>query len=198
MLDASGEFFFIEMNTRIQVEHGISEMVTGIDLVKWQIRTASGERLTLEQKDITIKGHAIECRINAEDVSRGFLPGGGLIDLYLPPGGPGVRVDSHLYSGYTAPSNYDSLLGKIMTWGEDRAEAIARMRRALDETVIVGPPTTIPFHERILEDARFISGEIHTGLVNEWLAEQPVEPVVTGKAKTPPKASPNGKETPGL
>jgi len=167
-----GDFYFIEMNTRIQVEHGITEMVTGVDLVKWQIRVAAGEELTLKQKDIKFTGHAIECRINAEDVSRNFLPGGGLIELYVPPGGPGVRVDSHLYSGYTTPSNYDSLLAKIMTWGNDRQEAIGRMRRALIETVIIGPPTTIPFHRQIMEDERFVSGELNTSLVTDWLAEQ--------------------------
>jgi acetyl-CoA carboxylase, biotin carboxylase subunit len=172
LLDESGQFFFIEMNTRIQVEHGVTELVTGIDLVKWQIRTAAGERISMKQKDITVTGHALECRINAEDVSRGFLPGGGSVELYLPPGGPGVRVDSHLFSGYVAPSNYDSLLGKIMTWGQSRAEAIARMKRALAECIIVGPPTTIGFHRQILEDPRFAEAEIHTGLVEEWLAAQ--------------------------
>jgi len=172
LLDQDGQFYFIEMNTRIQVEHGITELVTGVDLVKWQIRVAAGEALTLRQKDIKITGHAVECRINAEDVTRNFLPGGGLIELYVPPGGPGVRVDSHLYSGYTAPSNYDSLLGKIMTWGEDRDEAIQRMSRALVETVIIGPPTTIPFHLQIMEDERFVNGEINTSLVTDWLAEQ--------------------------
>ena len=172
LVDPQGDFYFIEMNTRIQVEHGITEMVTGVDLVKWQIRVAAGEELTLKQKDIKFTGHAIECRINAEDVTRNFLPGGGLIELYVPPGGPGVRVDSHLYSGYTAPSNYDSLLAKIMTWGNDRNEAIERMRRALVETVIIGPPTTIPFHRQIMEDERFVSGEVNTSLVTDWLAEQ--------------------------
>ncbi len=172
LLDRKGDFYFIEMNTRIQVEHGITEMVTGVDLVKWQIRVAAGEELTLKQKDIKITGHAIECRINAEDVTRNFQPGGGLIQLYIPPGGPGVRVDSHLYSGYTAPSNYDSLLGKIMAWGGDRFEAIERMRRALIETIIVGPPTTIPFHRQIMEDERFVSGEVDTSLVTDWLVEQ--------------------------
>jgi acetyl-CoA carboxylase biotin carboxylase subunit len=172
LLDQHDDFYFIEMNTRIQVEHGITEMVTGVDLVKWQIRVAAGEELTLKQKDIKFTGHAIECRINAEDVTRNFLPGGGLIELYVPPGGPGVRVDSHLYSGYTAPSNYDSLLAKIMTWGIDRNEAIDRMRRALVETVIIGPPTTLPFHREIMEDERFVNGEIHTSLVTDWLTEQ--------------------------
>jgi acetyl-CoA carboxylase biotin carboxylase subunit len=171
LLDRSGQFYFIEMNTRIQVEHGITEMVTGIDLVKWQIRTAAGERLTLRQKDVKINGHAIECRINAEDVQRGFMPGGGLIELYLPPGGPGIRVDSHIYSGYVAPSNYDSLLAKLMAWGQDRDEAIARMKRAVAECIIIGPPTTLPFHQEILGDPRFVAGDVHTGLVGQWLEE---------------------------
>src|SRR5438046_10608973 len=138
----------MEMNTRMQVEHGITEMVTGIDLVKWQLRTAAGEALNFKQKDIVVSGHAIECRINAEDVARGFMPQGGLVELYLPPGGPGVRVDSHLYSGYVAPSNYDSLVCKVMAWGQSRAEAISRMKRALAECIIVGPATTIPFHRK--------------------------------------------------
>jgi acetyl-CoA carboxylase biotin carboxylase subunit len=195
LMDESGEFYFIEMNTRIQVEHGITEMVTGVDLVKWQIRTAAGETLTLKQDDITITGHAIECRVNAEDVERGFLPGGGPVELYLPPGGPGVRVDSHLYSGYTAPTNYDSLLGKIMAWGEDRDEAIKRARRALIECIIVGLPTTIPFHQKILEDPRFVEGRIHTGLVTEWLAEQLTENPASGLPTT--GASPNGRVASG-
>ncbi|HEX8220857.1 MAG TPA: acetyl-CoA carboxylase biotin carboxylase subunit [Chloroflexia bacterium] len=195
LLDETGEFYFIEMNTRIQVEHGITEMVTGVDLVKWQIRTAAGEPLTLEQKDITITGHAIECRVNAEDVQRGFLPAGGPVELYLPPGGPGIRVDSHLYSGYTAPSNYDSLLGKIMAWGEDRPEAIARARRALIECIIIGLPTTIPFHQKILDDPRFVEGHIHTGLVTEWLAEQLVENPASAGTST--GSSPNGRVASG-
>ena len=195
LLDETGQFYFIEMNTRIQVEHGITEMVTGVDLVKWQIRTAAGETLTLKQNDITITGHAIECRVNAEDVERGFLPAGGPVELYLPPGGPGIRVDSHLYSGYTAPSNYDSLLGKIMAWGEDRPEAIARARRALIECIIIGLPTTIPFHQKILEDPRFVSGVIHTGLVAEWLAEQVIENPASANSTT--AGSPNGRVVTG-
>lgn len=175
LLDESGQFYFIEMNTRIQVEHGITEMVTGIDLVKWQMRVAAGEKLSFKQKDVTLTGHAIECRINAEDVNRGFMPQGGTIELYLPPGGPGVRVDSHLYSGYVAPSNYDSLLGKVMSWGQDRTEAISRMKRALAETILIGPATTIPFHKKILDDPRFVAGEVSTGLVEQWLSEQNLE-----------------------
>jgi len=193
LLDSSGKFYFIEMNTRIQVEHGISEMITGVDLVKWQIRTAAGERLTIKQKDINFSGHAIECRVNAEDVARGFIPTAGLVDFYLPPGGPGVRVDSHLYSGYKAPSNYDSLLSKVMTWGEDRSEAITRMKRALEECIIVGLPTTIAFHQHILDDPRFVGGELHTGLVAEWLSEQPTNGEGP-RPGSPSKGSLNGKE----
>ncbi|MBF6613942.1 MAG: ATP-grasp domain-containing protein, partial [Chloroflexi bacterium] len=184
LLDQSGNFYFIEMNTRIQVEHGVTELVTGIDLVKWQIRTAAGERLTFGQKDVKISGHAIECRINAEDVARAFMPAGGPVELYLPPGGPGVRVDSHLYSGYTAPSNYDSLLSKLMTWGATRTEAIARMKRALSEFIVIGLPTTIQFHQEIMEDPSFVAGDVHTGLVPEWQAAHvAAAPVVVSKAK---------------
>jgi acetyl-CoA carboxylase biotin carboxylase subunit len=170
-------------------------MVTGIDLVKWQIRTAAGELLTLKQKDIVTRGHAIECRINAEDVTRGFAPVGGTIDLYLPPGGPGVRVDSHIYSGYTPPPNYDSLLGKIMAYGQTRTEAIARMRRALAECIIVGPATTIPFHRHMLEDPRFLSADLHTGLVADWLQAHREESAARGEqpaSPTPVVAYPNG------
>ncbi len=198
LMDESGQFYFIEMNTRIQVEHGITEMVTGIDLVKWQIRVATGETLTLKQKDVTITGHAIECRINAEDVARGFMPQGGTIELYLPPGGPGVRVDSHMYSGYVTPSNYDSLLGKLMAWGGDRAEAISRMKRALAECIIIGPSTTIPFHRRILEDPRFIAGEVNTALVEEWLSEQSIndgDNLPIEAAESAQKVHRNGKVT---
>jgi acetyl-CoA carboxylase biotin carboxylase subunit len=188
LVDQNGGFYFIEMNTRIQVEHGLTELVTGVDLVKWQIRVAAGEKLPFKQSDITLRGHAIECRVNAEDVTRGFMPVAGTVRLYVAPGGPGVRVDSHLYSGYTTPPNYDSLLGKVLTWGADRDEAIARMRRALDETVIVGVPTTIPFHQQIMEDQRFTSGDVHTGVVTDWLAEQ-------AEAATQAGATPNGKGT---
>ncbi len=165
LVDDAGGFYFMEMNTRIQVEHGVTELVTGVDLVKWQIRIAAGEPLTLQQKEIRIAGHAIECRINAEDPAKGFLPQAGVIDLYLPPGGIGVRVDSHVYSGYRVPATYDSLVGKIMTWGEDRAEAIARMRRALAECIITGPTTTIAFQEQILAHPAFVAGDLDTGFL---------------------------------
>lgn len=162
-------FYFLEMNTRIQVEHPVTEMVTGIDMVKWQLRLASGQRLTMSQKDVKIHGHAIECRLNAEDPERNFAPEAGAVDLFLPPGGPGVRTDSHLYSGYVASSHYDSLLGKLVTWGEDRAEAIARMRRALSECVITGIKTTIPFQQRVLSDPYFERGEVDTTFVQRLL-----------------------------
>ncbi len=167
LVDPQGNFYFIEMNTRIQVEHPITELVTGIDLVRWQLRIAAGEKLTIQQREIEFRGHAIECRVNAEDPERDFLPSVGEIEHYLPPGGPGVRVDSHLYSEYTPPSNYDSLLAKIITWGSDRDEAINRMRRALSETVITGIKTTIPFHLAILDDAPFREGAISTRYVTD-------------------------------
>ncbi len=170
LMDASNHFYFVEMNTRIQVEHPVTELVTGLDLIKWQIRLAAGEHLTLEQKDVRFRGHAVECRINAEDYEREFRPQGGTVEMYLPPGGPGVRVDSHLYSGYTVPTYYDSLLGKLLAWGEDREEAMRRMTRALDEFVISGVRTTIPFHRRILEDPEFRAGRVHTRFIEEWLA----------------------------
>ena len=159
LLGPDGMFYFMEMNTRIQVEHPVTEMVTGIDLVRWQLLIAAGERLTLTQKDVKIRGHAIECRINAEDPNRDFLPSSGEIEFYLPPGGPGVRVDSHLYGGYTPPTVYDSLLGKIIVWSETRDEALARMRRALNECVIVGMTTTMPFQHMLLGEEAFQRGE---------------------------------------
>ena len=167
LLDSSDRdrFYFVEMNTRIQVEHPVTELVTGVDLVKWQIRLAAGEALTLEQRDVRFAGHAIECRITAEDSERGFTPGGGTVGAYLPPGGPGVRVDSHLYAGYVVPTQYDSLLAKFLAWGQTREEATARMSRALDEAVITGVPNTIGFHRRVLQDAAFRSGDVHTGFI---------------------------------
>lgn len=159
LLGPDGEFYFMEMNTRIQVEHPVTELITGIDLVRWQLLIASGERLTLTQKDVIIRGHAIECRINAEDPNRDFLPSGGEVEFYLPPGGPGVRVDSHIYGGYTPPGVYDSLLAKIIVWAETRDEALARMQRALGECVITGVTTTMPFQHSLLSEEAFQSGE---------------------------------------
>jgi acetyl-CoA carboxylase biotin carboxylase subunit len=169
LLEPSGKYYFIEMNTRIQVEHPVTELVTGIDLVKWQLRIAAGEPLTIKQRDVQIHGHAVECRVNAEDPEQDFMPAHGEVEHFLPPGGPGVRYDSHLYSGYAPPRNYDSLLAKIVTWGSDRDEALVRMRRALRETVVSGIKTTIPFQLAMLEDPQFQAGEINTRYVPELL-----------------------------
>jgi acetyl-CoA carboxylase, biotin carboxylase subunit len=157
-----GQFFFIEMNTRVQVEHPVTEMITGIDIVKAQLLIAAGERLAYHQADITLTGHAIECRINAEDPIS-FMPAPGTITQYHTPGGPGIRVDSHTYSGYRVPPNYDSMIGKLIAHGETRAVAIERMRTALTELVVEGIKTNVPLHLRILADARFQQGgtDIH-------------------------------------
>jgi acetyl-CoA carboxylase biotin carboxylase subunit len=153
----NGEFFFIEMNTRVQVEHPVTEMVTGMDIVREQIHIAAGERLRFEQQDIRWRGHAIECRINAED-PRNFMPSPGTIERLHIPGGPGVRVDSHIYAGYKVPPYYDSLIGKLITHGEDRPSALARMRTALNEMVIDGIRTNIPLHQDIMRDSAFDRG----------------------------------------
>lgn len=163
----TGEFYFIEMNTRIQVEHPVTEMVASVDLVKLQIRIAAGEPLQLRQDQIRRSGHAIECRINAEDPENNFAPAPGRIERYLPAGGPGVRVDSHLFSGYQVPPYYDSLLAKIITWDATREDALARMRRALDETVIEGVKTTLPFHRALLRHPQFVNGRVHTRFVEQ-------------------------------
>lgn len=152
-----GEFFFIEMNTRIQVEHPVTEMVTGMDLVKEQVLIAAGERLRYSQEDVHMRGHAIECRINAEN-ARTFIPSPGRITQYHAPGGPGVRVDSHIYTGYVVPPYYDSMIGKIITWGENRASAIGRMRTALSEVVVDGIETNVPLHQDLMQDAAFQHG----------------------------------------
>jgi acetyl-CoA carboxylase biotin carboxylase subunit len=144
-------------------------MVTATDLVAWQLRIAAGETLTLPERPRTMAGHAIECRITAEDPDRGFAPSLGTVTQYVPPGGPGVRMDSHLYTGYRVPPFYDSLLGKVIVWADTREEALNRMRRALEETVITGVATTIPFHLRILRDARFRRGEVHTRFVEQMM-----------------------------
>jgi acetyl-CoA carboxylase biotin carboxylase subunit len=169
LMDQDGSYYFIEMNTRIQVEHPVTELVTGTDLVRWQLLIASGERLTLQQDQIKIARHAVECRINAEDPERDFLPASGEIEFYLPPGGPGVRVDSHLYAGYTPPGNYDSLLAKIITFGDTRDEALNRMRRALHECIITGIKTTIPFQLALIDDPTFRNARHHTAYVAELL-----------------------------
>lgn len=165
LLDKHNNFYFIEMNTRIQVEHPITEMVTGVDLVKAQIAIAAGEPLELKQEDIEIRGWAMECRINAENPERNFMPSPGTIETYHAPGGPGVRVDSAVYQGYTIPPYYDSMVGKLIVWGNDREEAIQRMRRALDEFVVEGVHTTIPFHLKVLDNAFFRRGEVYTNFI---------------------------------
>jgi acetyl-CoA carboxylase biotin carboxylase subunit len=169
LLDQSGEFYFMEMNTRIQVEHPVTEMITGLDLIAEQIRIAQGERLSLTQDAVILRGHAIECRINAEDPEHNFRPAPGRISGYLPPSGPGVRMDSHVYTDYEIPPYYDSLIGKLIVWGSDRTAAINRMRRALRECAITGLPTTIPFHQKILETAEFQRGEVFTNFVEQML-----------------------------
>jgi acetyl-CoA carboxylase biotin carboxylase subunit len=158
LVDRSGQFYFIETNTRIQVEHPVTELVTGFDLVREQVRIAAGEPLGYRQDAIRWSGHAIECRINAEDPEH-FTPSPGRVTAWVPPGGPGVRVDSHLAAGYIVPPHYDSLIAKIVVHGRDRAEAVARMHRALSETVVEGVKTTIPFHLKVLADPTFLAGE---------------------------------------
>ena len=166
LCDNELNFYFMEMNTRIQVEHPVTEMVTGRDLLKEQILVAAGEPLSFTQEDVEIKGHSIECRINAEDPDKNFMPCPGLIDGYVPPGGIGVRVDSHAYTGYSIPPYYDSLIGKLIVWAPTRAEAIARMKRALDEYGITGIKTTIPFHIKLLSNETFIEGkEVYTDFI---------------------------------
>jgi acetyl-CoA carboxylase biotin carboxylase subunit len=170
LLTDSGEFYFMEMNTRIQVEHPVTEMLTGVDLVIEQIRTAAGERIELRQDGIKFRGHAIECRINAEDPDREFMPSPGTITSFHQPGGPGVRVDTAVYQSYCIPPHYDSLIAKLLTHGADRDQAIARMRVALEEFVIEGVQTTIPLHQRLIEEPTFTDGELHTRFVEEWLS----------------------------
>lgn len=167
LLDHSGGFYFMEMNTRIQVEHPVTEMVTGLDLIAEQIRIAQGERLNLRQEEVLLRGHAIECRINAEDPDHNFRPNPGRISGYLPPSGPGVRMDSHVYTDYEIPPYYDSLIGKLIVWASDRPAAIRRMRRALQECAITGLSTTINFHQRILETPEFQQGEVYTDFVDQ-------------------------------
>ena len=169
LVDNSGNFYFMEMNTRIQVEHPVTEMVTGLDLIAEQIRIAQGDKLSLSQQQVELRGHAIECRINAEDPDHNFRPNPGRISAYLPPGGPGVRIDSHVYTDYEIPPYYDSLIGKLIVWGKDRDAAIQRMKRALRECAITGVPTTISFHQKILETPAFLKGEVYTNFVEEHL-----------------------------
>lgn len=175
LVDQSGNFYFMEMNTRIQVEHPVTEMVTGVDLIAEQIRIAQGEKLRFTQAEVQLRGHAIECRINAEDPEYNFRPNPGRISGYLPPGGPGVRMDSHVYTDYVIPPYYDSLIGKLIVWGPDRATAMTRMRRALRECAITGLPTTIGFHQQILESPEFKAGEVFTNFVEQFMSRRQSE-----------------------
>ena len=168
----NGEFYFIEMNTRVQVEHPVTELITGVDIVQEQIRIACGEKLRLRQRDVVIRGHAIECRINAEDPYK-FTPSPGRITGWHPPGGPGIRVDSHAYTNYVVPPNYDSMIGKVITYGDTRDQALARMRIALSEMAVEGILTNIPLHRELLTDARFIAGGTSIHYLENKLAGQP-------------------------
>ena len=176
LLDDAKNFYFMEMNTRIQVEHPVTEEVTGLDLVKEQIRIAAGERLPFRQDEIEWRGHAIECRLNAEDPDHNFRPMPGTIHYLYKPGGPGVRVDSHVYAGYRVPPHYDSLLAKLITRGKDREEARRRMAQALDEVIIEGVPTTVPFHQKAMRNERFARGDLDTGIVAAWFREWAAAP----------------------
>ncbi len=175
LVDPKGNFYFIEMNTRIQVEHPVTEEVTGIDLIKQQIRIANGEKLDLDQGDIKITKHAIECRINAEDPARNFTPSPGTISLYYAPGGHGVRVDSHVYSGYTIPPHYDSMIGKLICFGSTRKLALQRSYRALSEYLVRGIKTTIPLHKAIMCDPTFIEGKATTAYMEDFMARTPTD-----------------------
>lgn len=168
LLDKDGKWYFMEMNTRVQVEHCVTEMISNIDIVREQILVASGEKLSFTQQDVMLRGHAIECRINAENPEKDFMPNPGKIDGYVAPGGFGVRVDSHVYPGYSIPPYYDSMIGKLICWGRNRNEARRRMYRALKEYVITGIETTIPFHQDIVEDEVFMSGNFNTGFIEDY------------------------------
>jgi acetyl-CoA carboxylase biotin carboxylase subunit len=178
LLDANGDYYFMEMNTRIQVEHGITELITGRDLVKQQIKVAAGQPLSFAQKDVTFAGHAIECRINAEDPFT-YVPSPGIIRHFHPPGGPGVRIDTFAHDGCEISPYYDSLIAKLMTYGRDRAEAIARMRRSLEVMVVEGIKTNIPLHRRILEDPDFLAGRFDTRFLERFLPQKKAAPAAS-------------------
>ncbi len=184
LLDEDGSFYFMEMNTRVQVEHPVTEQVTGVDIIKEQIRIAAGEPMKhARQEDVKLNGHAIEFRINAEDPLAGFRPHPGRVDVFNAPGGFGVRVDSHLYSGYTVPPYYDSLIAKLIVWGETRTEAVDRARRALDEFIVVGIPTTVPFHQFVVEEEHFARGEVYTDYVERHVPADALSAFITGGKK---------------
>ena len=172
LLDHDGKWYFMEMNTRVQVEHCVTEMISQIDIVREQILVASGKKLGYTQDDVLLRGHAIECRINAEDPDHDFMPCPGKIDGYFAPGGFGIRVDSHVYPGYSIPPYYDSMIGKLICWGENRNEARRRMYQALKEYVVTGIKTTIPFHQQIVEDEVFMSGNFNTGFIEDFYKRQ--------------------------
>jgi len=173
IVDTNGEFYFIEVNARIQVEHSVTEMITGIDLIQQQLKIASGEALEFTQDDVRINGHVIECRINAENPAKDFQPSPGEIGMFVPPGGPGIRWDSHAYSGYVVPPHYDSMIGKLLAHGPDRETARRRMIRALDEFIVEGIKTTIPIHRRILAHSDFRTGVHDTGFVERYFGAKP-------------------------
>jgi acetyl-CoA carboxylase, biotin carboxylase subunit len=181
LVDAEGQPYFLEMNTRLQVEHPVTEMVTGVDIVKWQVRIAAGQPLTFRQEDLAQRGHAIECRVYAEDPDLGFLPSPGRIEILRAPGGPGIRDDSGVYEGWEVPIHYDSLLSKLVAHGSDRPEALARLRRALDEYRLLGIRTTLPFFQRVLRHPAFLAGDFDTSFVDQAFA-----------AGAPPSDSPWG------
>jgi acetyl-CoA carboxylase, biotin carboxylase subunit len=166
-----GEFYFIEMNTRVQVEHPVTELITGVDIVQQQIKIAAGEKLLIKQRDVEIRGHAIECRINAEDPYK-FTPSPGRITAWHPPGGPGIRVDSHAYTNYVVPPNYDSMIGKVLAYGATREQAIARMRIALSEMVVEGIQTNLALHRDLMSDARFVTGGTSIHYLENKLAQR--------------------------
>ena len=169
LMDHQGDFYMLEVNTRVQVEHPVTEMITGVDIVKEQIRVAAGQPLSFKQQDIRVNGHAIECRINAEDPERGFMPQAGLIETFDPPGGPGIRLDSHARSGYRIPSNYDSMIGKLIAHGPDRETAISRMREALRQFRVGPHKTTIAFQRDLLDRPEFRKADFDIHWVERWL-----------------------------
>jgi acetyl-CoA carboxylase biotin carboxylase subunit len=185
LLDENGtDFYFMEMNTRIQVEHPVTEMISSVDLIEEQIRVAVGEKLRYKQEDIVLRGHSIECRINAEDAFQNFRPGPGRINTYLPAGGPFTRMDSHVYADYLVPPSYDSLLGKLIVWAPTREKAIQRMQRALSDTVIDGVPTTIDYHKLILDIKDFKNGKVDTAFIPKHEDELSTPPAPPTKKKT--------------